>query len=123
MLRINNHGLQSAGFKDVVQRLPIGCCALHGDHLAAAFLQPVSHFKKLSGCRTKVTDLLPVALFKAGYDQLLVQVNTTAFVVNLIHNGTSQNKFTARLPVFYYFTLRPYMPYTAEQMVVQMRKP
>ena len=72
---------------------------------------------------TKVTDLLPVALFKAGYDQLFVQVNTTAFVVNLIHNGTSQNEFTARLPVFCYFTLRPYMPYTAEQMVVQMRKP
>ena len=71
--------------------------------------------------KSRISCLL--ALFKAGYDQLFVQVNTTAFVVNLIHNGTSQNEFTARLPVFCYFTLRPYMPYTAEQMVVQMRKP
>jgi len=33
------------------------------------------------------------------------------------------DKFTARLPISCYFTLRPYMPYTAGQMVVQMRKP
>jgi len=33
------------------------------------------------------------------------------------------DQFTARLTVFYYFALRPYMPYTAGQMVVQMRKP
>ena len=86
---IDNHGFQFADFKDVVQRLPIGCCALHGDHFAAAFLEPVSHFQKFSGCRTESTYLLLVALFKAGYDQLLVQVNTTTFVVNFIYKGTS----------------------------------
>ena len=86
---IDDHRFQFTGLKNVIQRLPVGCRALHGDHFTTAFFEPVSHFKKLSGCCTEVTYFLLVALFKAGHDELLVHVYTTTFVVNFFHNGTS----------------------------------
>ena len=36
--------------------LPIRRCAFHCGHLTTTFLKPVSHFKKLSGCCTKLDE-------------------------------------------------------------------
>ena len=43
VLRIDYDRLQAATLYDVVDRLPIGPCALHCDHFAAFTRQPVRH--------------------------------------------------------------------------------
>ena len=89
MAGIDYHGFQFTGLKDVVQGFPIGCRALHGNHLTTALFEPVSHFEKLPGCCTEVPYFLFAAFFEAGHDELLVHINTTTFVVNFLHFDTS----------------------------------
>ena len=74
----------------------------------AAIPEPVSQFKKLPGRCTKVTYFLFPATPETGNDKLFMHINTTTFVVNLIHTSTSKVKFTARYPVCYHFTIRPF---------------
>ena len=107
MAGIDHHCIQVRRFKDVVQKLPIGGCALHGDHLTVTCFEPVGQFKKFSGCCTKLTYFLPVAFSKAGYYEFFMHINTTTIVVNFIHNGTSEDEFTARHSVCCHFTVRP----------------
>ena len=64
--------------------------------------------KCCTSCCTEVSNLLPVAFSEAGDDKLLVHIDTTTFVVNFLHTGTSlDDNFTARYSVSYHFTLRP----------------
>ena len=99
---IYHHSFQVRIFKDVIQRFPIRGSAFHGSHLTAAFFEPVCQFKKFSGCCTKLTHFLLVA-----FSEIFVHINTTTFVVNFIHNGTSMDEFTAWYSVCYHFTVRP----------------
>ena len=108
MAGIDHHGLQAGRFKDIEQGLPIRRGALHGSHFTAAIPEPVSQFKKLPSRCTKVTYFLFPATSETGNDKLFVHINTTTFVVNLIHTCTSKVKFTARYSVSYHFTIRPF---------------
>ena len=90
MAGIDHHSVQAGRFKDVIQRLPIRCRALHCGHFTAAVFEPVSHFEKFSGCCAKLPYLLLIAFSKAGNDEFFVHINTTTIVVNSIHKGTSR---------------------------------
>ena len=122
MAGIYHHRFQVRRFKDVIQRLPIRSGALHSGHFTAAVFEPVSKCKKLSGCCTKLSYFLLVALSEAGDDKFFVHINTTTFVVNSIHNDTSmENLRHGFLSVI--ILLYVLLPQAAGQMVVQMRKP
>ena len=88
MVGIVHHDTENERFKDVIQRLSIRGCTFHGYHLTTVFLEPVSHCKKISGCSTKIMNLMLVAFPQACNNELLVYINTTTNVVNLIHTDT-----------------------------------
>ena len=117
---VDNDCIELRGFKDVVQRLPERSCAFHGNHFTIAILQPSAEFQKFPGCCAKLAYFLLAALFKAGYDEFFVNINTTTVVVNPLHSEVSfhRNQIYGKASCQCYFTVRPFVRCTG-QIVVQ----
>jgi len=82
---IGNDDIEAEKLEDVVERFPVGTCALHGNHLALAIEQPFRQFPDLVACRSNLPDFLLLAALEAGDDELLVNINPTATVVHDFH--------------------------------------
>ena len=102
-------------------------CIFHTDDHSKIYLTKSAKWpfliKKFSGCCTKVTYILFFAASKAGDDKLFVHINTTTFVVNYIHTGTSRGNLrhgTLSFIILLYVLLPKRW---TGQVVVQMRVP
>ena len=98
VLRIDYHRRQFVHFQHIVQRFPIGPRTLHRRHLAVVLFQPIRQFQQFSGRCSSFPDFLLAAILQAGNQNLLVNVNPTANVVNLFH----QLRHGSLLISFYY---------------------